>query len=149
MGKMTDDEKRQICNGLETVIMNFNQNFQDWMERTGCRATFGWRYGGDKEVKTLEIVSVDAMIYRKPAPAFAQPHIMADILGEKKPSQCPTVPSDPRVPAPGVTITAADVTTIPAAAPVTDTLEGLCVTGPVKTTKVKKSAVPTDGGGLI
>lgn len=75
------------------IAETFNTQFQKWMEKTGCRATFGWLYGaGDKSPKALEIQAVDLIVFRKEPPTFAtiqQAMEKADVsrkLEEKLPS---------------------------------------------------------------
>jgi len=63
---ISEEEKQKVSNQLENIVHDFNVAFAQWMERTGCRANFGFKYGAGKELKALEIVSIDAMIYKKP-----------------------------------------------------------------------------------
>jgi len=51
---------------LQAIIGRFNNELNDWYKRTGCTATFGWNYGGNKN---LELLGIDLYIYRKPPPS--------------------------------------------------------------------------------
>lgn len=54
---------------LQEIVDQFNQKFDRWTREHGARATFGWQYGtGEKQVKAMEILGIDKIIWRKPPP---------------------------------------------------------------------------------
>ena len=67
---LNDEAKKEASDDLLSIVQDFNQKFGEWMEKTGCRATFGWLYGADKAVKLMEIQAIDAIVYRKEPPKF-------------------------------------------------------------------------------
>lgn len=76
-----DDIKQQISEELEALVKDFNERFGAWMEKTGCRANFSWKYAqGGRIPKALEIVDIDAMIYKKPLPTWASGQDMRQVL---------------------------------------------------------------------
>lgn len=62
---ISDAQKVRAKEDLQEVVDEFNTKFNSWMERTGCRADFGWTY---HNIKGLEIRSIDLEVYRKPPP---------------------------------------------------------------------------------
>lgn len=52
------------------MVDQFNTQFSQWTKKYGARATFGWQYGNgvEKQIKALEIVAIDKIIWRKPPP---------------------------------------------------------------------------------
>lgn len=76
---MIDKEKVSI--ELAAIVSDFNDRFDKWMQATGCRATFGWKYGLHQQIKAMEIQAVDFIVYRKPPPAFST---LGDAMKEGK-----------------------------------------------------------------
>ena len=64
--------KEDVSNDLQRIVDNFNAEMGKWMIDSGCRANFQWLYGLDRNVKSMEIQSIDLIVYRKPAPKFEQ-----------------------------------------------------------------------------
>lgn len=55
---------------LAEIVKDFNLKFDEWTKKNDCRVTFGWLYnaGPEKQVKAMEILGIDKIIYRKPPP---------------------------------------------------------------------------------
>ena len=68
MGKIDDND--EIADALHNAVDQFNKCFNEWMDVSGCRATFAWKYGADKSIKEIEILAIDRIIYRKPPPTL-------------------------------------------------------------------------------
>lgn len=69
---MTSINKEEVSNELQKIVDKFNEDFSEWMSSTGCRANFQWKYGLDRNVKEIEIQSIDLIVFRKDAPKFEQ-----------------------------------------------------------------------------
>lgn len=81
---MIDDGK--VIVELSSVVEKFNEDFKQWMERTGCVASFQWNYLDGKEiqikaVEDLSLTQIDKIIYRKEPPSDAD---MEKALGEER-----------------------------------------------------------------
>lgn len=59
---LTQEQKQDAQNQLSEIVNDFNGLFKQWEQKTGCVANFGWDY---KNGKVLEIISIDAPVYRK------------------------------------------------------------------------------------
>jgi len=51
---------------LKSIVEEFNEKLDKWYADSGCVVNFSWAYSGGKK---LEIVGIDYIVYRKPAPA--------------------------------------------------------------------------------
>lgn len=58
-------DNKKITEDLELIISEFNDRFAEWMDSTRCRASFEWRYGKDREPKSMQLQSIDLIVYRK------------------------------------------------------------------------------------
>lgn len=67
---LTNEQREQASADLLQLVQQFNTAYQIWMNETGCVANFGWKYGSDQSIKTMELMSIDAIVYRKPPPSF-------------------------------------------------------------------------------
>jgi len=67
---MTSINKEEVSKELIEMASEFSTKFQKWMEKHDCRATFQWRYGSDRSVKSLEVESIDLLVFRRPPPSF-------------------------------------------------------------------------------
>jgi hypothetical protein len=67
---LTDEQRVRASNELIEIVRQFNSAYGVWMTETGCVANFGWKYGSDQSIKTMEVQSIDAIVYRKPPPNF-------------------------------------------------------------------------------
>jgi hypothetical protein len=50
-------------------VDSFNKSLQLWYEKTECVANFGWKYEGKSGDKFLDLLGIDYIVYRKPAPS--------------------------------------------------------------------------------
>ncbi|NDC22617.1 MAG: hypothetical protein EBZ49_00580 [Proteobacteria bacterium] len=73
--------KEEVSKELTQIVNNFNEEFAKWMEKTGCRASFGWKYWHDHNVKSLEVQAIDLIVYRKPPPAYQTVKDVMDGVG--------------------------------------------------------------------
>ena len=82
---MIDPEiKKDISEGLEVIVENFNKCFEDWQKKTGCRANFGWSYNiEDQSPKSMAIKTIDARIYTPPDPKWKEDLSKMDFSKEK------------------------------------------------------------------
>lgn len=62
---ISDSQKERTKEDLQEIVDDFNKKFAQWMDKTGCRADFGWIY---REIKGLEIRSITFDVYQKPPP---------------------------------------------------------------------------------
>lgn len=55
---------------LKAIVADFNTKLGEWTKKHDCRVTFGWLYnaGTEKQIKAMEIIGIDRIIYRKPPP---------------------------------------------------------------------------------
>lgn len=83
---LSDSQKKEIVSGLEAAVEEFNRAFQAWMEKTGCRANFGWSYGPDRQLKALQILDIDAMVYKRPDPRWAKENTLKEVLEKAQPT---------------------------------------------------------------
>lgn len=63
-----DISRNDITVELEKIVRSFNAGLAEWAKTHGCVATFQWGYtpeGG----KSIEISSIDMIIYRKEPPS--------------------------------------------------------------------------------
>ena len=67
---LTNEQRETASQALLDLIEGFNKGYSAWMQSTGCVANFGWKYGSDQSIKTMELMSIDAIVYRKPPPSF-------------------------------------------------------------------------------
>ena len=68
---LTDEKKKEASDSLQSLVEDFNKNFTEWMNETGCRANIGWKYNTNNEaIKRLEIQTIDLEVYRKPPPEY-------------------------------------------------------------------------------
>jgi hypothetical protein len=76
-------DQEQVYKSLKTIVDNFNKDLHDWMEDTGCRVNFGFNYGLDRDVKSLEIMGVDLIVWRKqpPGAGVLKGLTMGEVLG--------------------------------------------------------------------
>ena len=73
---MIDDKsKKTTSDDLKVIVQKFNDQFKEWMDKTGCRANFGWQYPEHDSIKTMEIQSIDLIVYRKPPLDFGEPKV--------------------------------------------------------------------------
>lgn len=64
--EQTDPQARLLI----AAVAEFNRAFDEWMKQTGCVAQFGWKYTADKQIKALEVLGIDKIVYRKPPPDY-------------------------------------------------------------------------------
>lgn len=50
---------------LKEIVDSFNAQLGDWYKNTECVVNFGWNYS---QFKKLEVLGIDYIVYRKPAP---------------------------------------------------------------------------------
>lgn len=77
--KVDEEETPASIVHLRQIVADFNRAFDRWTHDWKCRVTFGWLYGDgmEKQVKAMEILGVDKIVWRKPPPkSLAQ--IMVD-----------------------------------------------------------------------
>jgi len=75
---LNDIGKKATSDQLKEIVQEFNDKFKVWMDETGCRANFGWKYGDHDSIKTMQIQSIDLIVYRKPPPDFGAPAVKMD-----------------------------------------------------------------------
>jgi hypothetical protein len=65
---------------LQEIVKDFNTRFDAWTKDNDCRVTFGWQYnaGPEKQIKAMEILGIDKIIYRKPPPKS-----LSELMGGK------------------------------------------------------------------
>ena len=83
---ITDSDRKEVVDPLQKAVLDFNQAFTRWMDATGCRANFGWKYDPEKSPKEMVLLSVDAMIYRPPLPEWATRQEKMEQLLNQRPS---------------------------------------------------------------
>jgi hypothetical protein len=65
---LSQEQQEQIYKSLKSIVNDFNKNLHDWMEDTGCRVNFGFSYGLDRDVKSIDILGIDLIVWRKQPP---------------------------------------------------------------------------------
>lgn len=77
-----DKDRERISQSLLGIVQQFNKDYQEWVKETGCSANFGWGYPQGGGVRILELLSIDAQIYQRPQPKWANPQTIQDVLNK-------------------------------------------------------------------
>lgn len=61
----TSIDREAVTAELRAIVDSFNKALENWYKTHGCVVSFNWNYTG---FKSLEITSIDHIVYRKAAP---------------------------------------------------------------------------------